>query len=359
MKKLLLILSSFLLTLTIYAQKDTTISIKIDSNVVTSGFKAGITSIEIGIENIQNQINAKLDEIDLWAEKIDNLGSDPDSDNDDKIDSLENLIDRNKEVIEKLDETIEDLEDAKEDLQENYEEVEDIDVEINLDDEFLDIDENFNGKKERKFRGHWFGVNLGVNTYLTPQYDLNLPADISYMSVDLARSREFSINIPQFNIPFFNRYVGAVTGIGFTFNNYELEENVLLDVNTEGELIHPQADIDYHKNRFKTGTFTVPLMIEFQIPVNEKDKRIFFAAGVIGNLNLHGKMKTVYFENNSKVKYKDKSSKWPLTKYSYQLTARLGYHQWYLYANYSMMPMFEENLGPQIHPVSAGIGLRF
>jgi len=136
---------------------------------------------------------------------------------------------------------------------------------------------------------------------------------------------------------------------------------MLLAVDVDGRLTNVELDqsIEYRINKFKTISLNAPLMIEFQVPVNKNYKRIFVGTGVIGGVNIQGKMKTAYKDGNSKIKNKDKYSNWPITKFNYQATARLGYDDWYLYANYSLTPLFEDNLGPQIYPISAGIGFRF
>jgi hypothetical protein len=45
--------------------------------------------------------------------------------------------------------------------------------------------------------------------------------------------------------------------------------------------------------------------------------------------------------------------------FNYSATARVGYENYYFYANYEIMPLFEKNLGPEIYAVSAGIGISF
>ena len=68
-------------------------------------------------------------------------------------------------------------------------------------------------------------------------------------------------------------------------------------------------------------------------------------------------MKYIYQENNFEVKTKDKTTYFPVSPFSYAATVRLGYKDWYVYANYSLVPLFENN--PVIYPASAGIGLKF
>ncbi|MBN2663390.1 MAG: outer membrane beta-barrel protein [Bacteroidales bacterium] len=363
MKKIILLTIGllFMLSGAIKAQHDSTIVIDINIDSLTNNI--GVNTIQTGINNINKVIeNQQLQIDDLYAE-IDALGTDPNVDYSDKIDSIEQIIEIKEDFIDDMQDVISDLEDAQEDIADAIDEIGSIDIHVSLpdyDDLYGDLDvDDLSPRKEKKFKGHWAGLNLGVNAFFTSDYSLNLPLDAKFMSVDYTRSREFSINPFQLSIPFFNRYVGAVTGLGFTFNNYELEQNVLLDVDQNGNIVSLNSDISYQKNRFKTASITVPLMLEFQIPVNKKDRRLFVAGGVIGGFNASAKMKSVYTDGNSKIKYKDKSSDWPMTKFYYQATARVGYNDWFLYANYSLMPLFEKNSGPEIYPVTAGVGFRF
>lgn len=366
MKKIIIIAIGllFMLSNNAQAQNDTSIviEIKIDSTIVNG---SGINSIHSSIESINQVIEDQATQIEALYTQIDVLGTDPDVDNSDKIDSLERVIEIKEEIVEEMEDVLDDLEDALEDIEDALEDIDDIQIDINIpnisyDDLYGDLDiDDLNPRKKKKFKGHWAGMNFGVNAFATSDYSFNLPTDAQIMTIDYARSREFSINPFQVSIPFFNRYVGAVTGFGFTFNNYELEQNITLDVDQNGNVISLPSDITYKKNRFKTSSVTVPLMLEIQIPVNKKDERLFVAAGLIGGMNWQGKMKTVYTDGNSKIKYKDKSSDWPMNKFYYQASAKFGFNDWYAYANYSLLPLFENNAGTEVYPVSAGIGFRF
>ena len=70
-------------------------------------------------------------------------------------------------------------------------------------------------------------------------------------------------------------------------------------------------------------------------------------------------MKYVYYQHNSLMKIKDKATLFPVNRYSYALTARMGFDNTYFYVNYNMLPLFEGGKGPELYPVSAGIGLTF
>ncbi|MBN2892387.1 MAG: hypothetical protein JXL97_11005 [Bacteroidales bacterium] len=363
MKKLSLLLGIVLAAFVVNAQDTTKVKVDHESNNITINIDLDeiLNSVEDGIVKMQDVITEKQAEVDVWNKQIYAYTEEPDGEDvyEKQIDSLDELIHVNEEIIEDLNEAIVELSEEMDELKiELQEELSDIHVNIgDFDDD--DDDNDCKGKKHKKFKGHWSGMTFGVNTFVDNTYSLNLPGESDYMTSLINKSWEYSINPLQFSIPFFNRYVGAVTGLGFSFNNYELIQNVNLGVDVNGLLTNTLSDVVYDKNRFKTFNMNVPLLIEFQIPVNKKDRRIFIGAGVIGTMNLGAKMKTVYKDGNTVVKYKDKSSNWPVTQFSYQGTARVGYNDWYLFANYNFLPLFDQNKGPEVYPVSAGVGFRF
>jgi len=367
MKKLTLIIVGMLfIALGMKAQDTNTVVVGDNTdNIVRS-------SLELGLNNIQTEIDKKQSTIDSLSELIVKLGSDASVDYSNKIDSLEDEIAVNEDVIETLEDAMEAIEEAMDDIEDAMVEVQDAleDLKIELDDLNVNVDVDVdNGnvnlgttkkRKQKKFKGHYSGMQLGLNSYLPPAQTIFLPGESEFMTVNFPKSFEFSLNPIQVSIPFFNRYFGAVTGLGFTWNNYELANNdIKLGVNTDGALTAISNGITYEKNRFKTVSMNVPLILELQIPANRKDKRFYMGGGIIGTMNMSGKMKTVFTENGSTTKVKDKSSNWPLTKFSYSATARVGYDDWSFYVNYSLVPLFEKNLGPELYPVSAGVSLRF
>ena len=96
---------------------------------------------------------------------------------------------------------------------------------------------------------------------------------------------------------------------------------------------------------------TIPLIFEFQIPVNS-GYRIHMGIGAVGSLKLTSKITQKY----SGTKSKDKSD-FQIPGLKYGFTARIGYRFIQLFANYDMTPLFKENRGPQVFPVSAGLTL--
>lgn len=363
MKKLLLIGLGLLLSCYIVYSQDTTKS-QIDTNYIEVQNNANvktekaIINLQINLKNIEDNIIVKQSEIKILEDSIKNIkilitnGGD-EKNLDRKIDQFETKIEINEEIIEALEDATEEIEDAIKEINDEMDEI------------AKEITENTNkiGKskanKKKKFKGHYAGLQLGLNTYVTKDYSFGLPSESNFLNTQLNKSWEYSVNPVQFSIPFFNRYVGAVTGIGFTFNNYELLQNVDLFVTDQNVLDYSVANVVYTKNRFKTTSLNVPFIIEIQIPTSKKDKRIHIGAGMIGSLNLDARYKTEYLTNNTEVKFNDKTSLWPVNVFNYQATARIGYDDWYIFANYSFKPLFETGKAPEVYPISAGLAFRF
>jgi len=356
MKKLIILFSIIMLNISFtFAQIDTSVQQIVDSNEIVQSsheleIEKALKNLQEGLAEFEAKIDDKSNEIQILSDSMKLLiENDTNGNYIIVIDSLKEKIEINKEIIDALTKGIDDINESIEDLQDELSEIKDDTI------KFI-VPKQIKTVKKRKFKGHWSGLQLGVNTF-TYNKGLNLPTEMSNMNLEQFKSWEFSINPFQISIPFFNRYVGAVTGIGFTFNNYELLNNVRFSA-LNGNLISTiDTSYTYSKNRFKTSSLTVPLILEFQIRTNKKDKRVYLGAGVVGSMNIGTKMKYIYQENNFEVKTKDKTTYFPVSQFSYTATVRLGYKDWYVYANYSLVPLFENN--PVIYPASAGIGLKF
>lgn len=323
-----------------------------------------LENLQQGLENFQKQIAQKQNQIEVWRDSIKtiNIQTSNDISKNNLVDSLEGLIQTNTNIIEALNKGVEDITLTIIELNDEIASLNSYQPSNNSDEStnnivVPDISDDFNFKRRKKFRGHWFGFYLGVNSFVTNEYSLNLPEESLFMDVQLDRSKEFSLNPIQFSIPFFNRYVGLVTGFGFNFNSYELLQDVDLKTDSANVLYYEQFGFETIKNRFKNNTLTIPLVFEFHIPVNKKDKRLFLGAGLIGSYNLKNFMKIKYDNNGSLTKYKDNSANFILNKFNYHATLKAGYRNLYFYANYSFLPLFKLGYGPEIYPVSVGFGL--
>jgi hypothetical protein len=215
--------------------------------------------------------------------------------------------------------------------------------------------EDGRNKRKDRFRGHWTGIELGFNNYLTSGKSMVMPADIEYMTLNSSNSVNFNLNFSQLNIRLL-RHFGIVTGLGLNFNNYKFDgdNNVQKGTNNRIEILDPATQLE--KSKLATVFLDLPILLELQIPVN--NSHLNFAAGPIGAVKIGSHTKMVY-QDGPKVKaYGDFS----LNMLRYGATARAGFGNFQLYGTYYKTPLFQSGKGPagyDLYPFEVGFALTF
>ena len=91
-------------------------------------------------------------------------------------------------------------------------------------------------------------------------------------------------------------------------------------------------------------------MLEVKTPLRMGGSRLYLAGGVIGGINLGAHTKYKY--NKDKEKYR---SNFNLSPFKYELTGRIGFGDFCVFANYSLSPLFKDGKGPELYPLMIGI----
>ncbi len=202
-----------------------------------------------------------------------------------------------------------------------------------------------------KFKGHWAAVEMGVNSFAKVDYTGFTP---NFMDLNQNKSFEVGINFLRYSIGLQKdkRNVGLVTGLGLTFNDYRFSNAYTIE--NDNGLVKPVVldKTGLSKSKLSTTYLTVPLMLEFQIPVNGRDKRFYFSGGLIGGLKVgsHSKVK----QDGDKTKSRDDFN---INPFRYGATARFGYKGINLFGTYYFSTFFKDNRGPEMFPFTIGIGL--
>jgi hypothetical protein len=207
-------------------------------------------------------------------------------------------------------------------------------------------------KKDKKdgFNGHWEGVEFGFNGFDKPDYSMynSIPQD--FMALNQGKSVEFNLNFYELNIGLAKNYVGLVSGMGLSFNSYRFDNPFTLEKTanrTEPVLLNSE---NLAKTKLAVSYINVPLLLEFQIPVNEKKDRLFINAGLVGGVKIGSHTKVKYGDNKEKVR-----SGFNMNSFKYAAAARIGYKDVSLFATYSLTPLFQTGKGPELTPFSIGI----
>ncbi len=216
-------------------------------------------------------------------------------------------------------------------------------------------------KHKRKFRGHWSGLEFGINGYMDKNQSITMKDDLENLDLKQARSWNINLNFLQYSIGFGTPNIGLVTGMGIEFNNYHFSNPISLMVDkdktseTYGTTIIDTSynKFDVSKTKLSTTHLTIPLLLEFQIPTGDRGHKVFISGGVIGELRIGAHTKVVYDDDG---KNKDKNREdFNLSTFRYSFTARIGYRGLKLFANYSPVSLFEKNKGPEVYPYSVGL----
>lgn len=211
-------------------------------------------------------------------------------------------------------------------------------------------------KKEHKFNGHWAGIELGVNGFLNR--DLGIDPGEEYLDLKYQKSMNVNINFFEQNINLIRNHVGLVTGLGFSWNNYRLRDDVVLtmednELNWKGNDPYPGAD--YKKSKLTATYLTVPLLLEYQTNSKSKANSFHLSAGAIGGLRIGTHTKNVYqLDGYQKVKERDD---FYLNPFKVDGIVKIGWGIVNLYATMSLNPLFKTDKAPELYPFSVGLCL--
>ncbi len=210
----------------------------------------------------------------------------------------------------------------------------------------------------RRFKGHYTGLEFGFNNFVTSDGSTNYP-DAPYMELNAGRSNSFGVNALQWSIGLDRRgNFGLVTGLGIEWNNYHFSNPIILTKDDEGNITYEDATRPLDRNKLVTTHLNVPLLMEFQIPTHHRRQPFYISAGAIGGMRINSYNRIVYDDSEDPHKQKTKGA-YNIQKFRYGGMVRVGYRAINLYGTYYFSSLFEENKGPELYPVSVGLSIYF
>lgn len=236
-------------------------------------------------------------------------------------------------------------------------------------------------KKRTKFNGNWGGVDIGLNGYVTPDFDMNFDNTDNYLDLRMEKSINVNVNIYEQNINLSkeNSNMGLITGLGLTINNYRFSNSTFLNPNESSIEGYYMEGINVRKSKLTACYISVPLFFEIQSKHQLRTRQFHFGVGAIvsARLSTHSK---IYFDESGKIYdlvdpttgnvigtsesptgsgrniVKDHDS-FHLAPFKCDASVRFGYGIINLYATYSLNTLFQKDRGPELYPFSAGITL--
>jgi len=204
--------------------------------------------------------------------------------------------------------------------------------------------------------GHWSGFEIGVNSMLNSSNGLNFDTD-KFLEIDPAESFNFAINFAQFELPFKTQHIGLVTGLGFEHSRFGFSNNYVLDFNEDSTYGIMDTTKNFSKNQLRAWYFHIPVLLQFNTSKYES-KNVHLAVGVVGGVRMTSKTVQKYDILGGEQKDVAKG-KYNLNPYKLTATARLGYKNIGVFANYSMLSLFEEGKTEAAFPLTFGVRLGF
>ncbi len=209
------------------------------------------------------------------------------------------------------------------------------------------------------FNPHWAGLEVGMNMFENSNYGIYDGTEYEEFGevFDLrsGKSLTWNINFLEFAIKNKRKTFGLVTGMGISFNDYAFELPVTIEKQDGyGMIIPVNISVEYssvRKSKLHVNYITVPLFFEVKTPLRVGNSHLCFAAGAIGSLYLSSHTKFKYY---NKTKFKKKSN-YNINQWKYDLTGRISFGDFTVFANYSMTSIFKDGQGPEIHPLMIGI----
>ncbi len=209
--------------------------------------------------------------------------------------------------------------------------------------------------RKEKFKGHYFGVDIGYNSFVSSGLDFSLPEGYGYLDLNDGKSVGVSINLLQYNIGLNKKKnLGFVTGLGLEFNNYRFDSQYILTKDELGHLSYFDSERAVKKNKLATTFLNIPFLLEYQLNIPSESDQAYFSVGPILGIKLKSHTKVMYYGSNAKDK---KRSDFCLNDFRYGIMARAGYKAINLTASYYLSPLFYTNKGPELYPVSFSLGI--
>lgn len=206
------------------------------------------------------------------------------------------------------------------------------------------------------YEAHWSGVNFGFNTLLNANQEVSFP-EYPYWQNDAARSQVWDLNLMEHKFPLFREYVGLTTGLGFNFTSVAFKDNYLLNYSADTLTAFIDTINTYSKNKLKASYLTVPLMLEFNTN-EDADRSFYFAAGVVGGVRIGSKIKRQGEFEGKEFEQKLRGT-YALNSFKLDAAVRLGYADWGVFANYSLLPLFETDKTTSVYPLTFGLSYNF
>ena len=218
-----------------------------------------------------------------------------------------------------------------------------------------DDSEDESPKRKRKSDAHWAGVDLGFTMLMNDNFNTDF-ATTPYWKNDPARSIVWNLNLLEHKFNFGTPFVGLTTGVGFSFTSVAFRDGYIINSSADSLFAVLDTVNTYSKNKLKASYLTIPLLLELNINTNS-DNNFYLAAGVVGGVRMTSKIKrNGEFADGKEFEEREKGT-YSLSPFKLDAALRMGYGSFGVFANYSLLPLFESGKTVEVYPLTFGLSL--
>lgn len=205
--------------------------------------------------------------------------------------------------------------------------------------------------------GYWSGFEMGFTSLLDANMNNKPVKGYEYLETNPGKSIAVQLNLFEKTIPICKNYVQLVTGLGIEWNNFRFTHSTVLQPGKETVMgyVDTSTTRAYALSKLVTNYVNVPLLLEFNTSRNPR-RNVHIAGGLVVGYLYRDHTKRTYFENGEKIKEKSFDN-FNLSPFRYSLSARIGYGNLNVFANYGLNGLFRDGHGPELHPFTVGITL--
>ncbi len=229
-----------------------------------------------------------------------------------------------------------------------------IDDEPGEEDEFdFDIDEGNDDHDGDHDDDGGLVMDIGMNGYLTPNYEITLPESQNLMQLNYSRSRSFGLTKMLMDADIIEDRLYISPGIGVNWNNYFFKNTVNISTGNDSTTFQLDSVYTYDKYKLRVTYLQVPLIIGVRL--GDLDKRpLGLQVGAIGSFKIGSMVKQKYSMNETNFKDKIRDD-YNLNPFKLEAIARISVGNMGIFARYSLTSLFETGKAPDLYPFSAGI----
>jgi len=208
----------------------------------------------------------------------------------------------------------------------------------------------FSWKKKKYLNPHWTGFGMSFMNFAGK----NIPNS----NLIASKSYAFSLNLFEYSIPIKNSNWIFVTGGGFDWFRYHFDDNVALTKVDGVTQLEPAPDgINYKSSKLLSYYITIPLLLEYQLPV--RNKNIYISGGAVGFIKYYSKSQVKYYDTEGHKRIDDKGRDLNLRPIDLKLRLQIGFGDFSAFAYYSPFSMFEKDKGPDLKTYNIGLMMGF